>query len=149
MRWHLSSHFFIFTNIQEDLFRKTLLTVRKILLYSFLLLIINKAKAQTTYLSLNTEEYHLLDRLETMNGTFADEFYTSFKPIARKGAVQFLTSLKRMGNAPGNAINNIDYYDIQRAISISGEWAETAEGDDGAINSKKPILKYFYQKQPD
>lgn len=124
--------------------------MKKALLYSFLLMITGKVTtAQTTYLPLNTPEYHLLDRLETMNGMFSDEFYTSFKPISRKGAVQYLTNLRRMANAPGNTINNIDYYDIERAISISGEWAETAEGDDGAINSKKPILKYFYQKQPD
>jgi hypothetical protein len=123
--------------------------VKKLLCYSFILFAISNAKAQTTYLPLNTEEYHLLDRLETLNGTFADEFYTSFKPIARKGAVEFLNNEKRMANAPGNGINDIDYYDIQRAISISGEWAETADGDDGSINSKKPILKYFYQKQPD
>jgi hypothetical protein len=105
--------------------------------------------AQTTYLPLNTEEYHLLDRLETMNGNFSDEFYTSFKPIARKDAIQFLSKQKRMGNTPGNTLNDIDYYDIERAISISGEWFQTAEGEDGAINSKKPVLKYFYQKQAD
>ena len=150
MRWLLSSHFFYLYQYSRQIhLRQNLFIVKKILCYSFLLLAISKVQAQTTYLPLNTEEYHLLDRLETMNGTFADEFYTSFKPIARKGAVEFLSSLRRIGNTPGNSINDIDYYDIQRAISISGEWSETAEGDDGAINSRKPILKYFYQKQPD
>lgn len=123
--------------------------MRKILFYSFILFAINKANAQTTYLPLNTEEYHLLDRLETMDGYLSDEFYTSFKPIPRKGAVPFLSGLRRRGNAQGSTIGDIDYYNIERALSISGEWSETADGDDGAINSKKPILKYFYEKQPD
>lgn len=114
-----------------------------------LLLMVGSAVAQTTYLPLNTEEYHLLDRLETMNGALSNEFHSAFKPISRKDAVNFLTKERRAGNTPGNAINDIDYYNIERAISISGEWSTTADGNDGSIDSKRPILKYFYQKQPD
>jgi len=144
-----SSHFFYLYPQSQSIIRTNDSAVRKILCYSLLLLITGRASAQSTYLPLNTEEYHLLDRLETMDGVLSDDFYTSFKPIARKDAVNYLTGRRRMANMPGNAISDIDYYDIERAISISGEWSETADGDDGAINSRKPFLKYFYQKQPD
>lgn len=107
------------------------------------------AAAQTTYLPLQTEEYHLLDRLETMSGILNDDFHTSLKPIPRKGAIEFLKKERRVGTYQSNNLTDIDMYNISRAISISGEWAETADGDDGAIPSARPILKYFYQKQPD
>jgi len=105
---------------------------------------------QTTYLPLHAEEYNLLDRLETKGGMLTDHFYSALKPIPRKGAVDFLKEIRRP--APGGQglnLSDIDYYNIQRALSISGEWSETADGDDGALPSVRPILKYFYQKQPD
>lgn len=105
--------------------------------------------AQTTYLPLGTEEYYLLDRLETLNGELAGEFYSALKPIARKDAVAFLKEEHRMSQYQANNLSNIDRYNMRRALSISGEWSETADGDDGALPSRKPILKYFYQKQPD
>lgn len=107
------------------------------------------ACGQTTYLPLGTEEYHLLDRLEAKSGMLSNDFYTSLKPIPRKGAIDFLKAEQRAGTYQQGNVSNIDLYNIQRAISISGEWSETPDGDDGAIPSKRPILKYFYQKQPD
>lgn len=106
------------------------------------------ALGQTTYLPLHTEEYHLLDRLETMSGHLSDNFHLSLGSVARKDAVDFLRDGQRRHRL-GNRISLIDEYNIRRAISISGEWSETADGDDGAAPSARPILKYFYQKQPD
>lgn len=122
----------------------------KKLLLSFLVLASPLlSPGQTTYLPLHTEEYHLLDRLETIGGVLSDDFYSSLKPIPRKGAVNFLKGARRMNTFQARALSDIDLYNIQRALSISGEWTETADGDDGAAPSVKPILKYFYEKQPD
>ncbi len=124
--------------------------MKKYLSFFTLIAFVFRAGAQTTYLPLHAEEYHLLDRLETLEGTLTGDFHSSLKPIARKDAAEFLKKQKQeylyMGN---NNISAIDAYNIQRALSISGEWSETAEGDDGALPSRRPILKYFYQKQPD
>ncbi|MBS1774698.1 MAG: hypothetical protein JSS64_00265 [Bacteroidetes bacterium] len=109
-----------------------------------LLLAAFAAKAQTTYLQLNTNEYQLLDRLETRSGKLTNDFFTSIKPIARKGAVEFL--LEERKNARDLKLTKVDRYNIDHAISVSGEWTPN---EDGAINSKLPWFKTFYTKQPD
>lgn len=123
--------------------------MKKRLLLALILAFPLFALGQTSYLLLRTEEYHLLDRLETIGGVLSSEFYSSLKPIPRKGAVDFLKGAKRMNSFEANLLSDIDLYNVQRALSISGEWSETADGDDGTLPSVKPILKYFYQKQPD
>ncbi|MBS1781590.1 MAG: hypothetical protein JSS78_00840 [Bacteroidetes bacterium] len=102
------------------------------------------AKAQTTYLPLNTNEYQLLDRLETRSGKLTNDFFTTIKPIPRKGAVEFL--LEERKNARDLKLTKVDRYNIDHAISVSGEWTPN---EDGAINSKLPWFKTFYTKQPD
>lgn len=107
------------------------------------------ASAQTTYLPMRSEEYFLLDRMETINGSLTNDFYSSLKPIPRKGAMEFLMKQKRIANLHPNNLSPVDVYNINRALSISSEWSTTAEGEDGAIPSAHPVLKYFYQKQAD
>jgi len=109
------------------------------------------AFAQTTYLPLGTDEYHLLDRLEALSGELNPDFTSTLKPVSRKAAISFLNQLSKAHtfSLGQSTLSEIDDYNLSRALSISGEWTETADGDDGAIDSKKPILKYFYQKQPD
>ncbi len=102
------------------------------------------ASAQTTYLQLNQEDYHLLDRLETRSGALSDDLFLTVKPVARKSAVSFLQEQRK--DARITELSGVDRYDIAHAISVSGEWALE---ENGAIDSKKPILKTFYKKQPD
>lgn len=123
--------------------------MRKLLLLASLYLASVAAHAQTTYLPLGAEEYHLLDRLETMSGELSNDFFSTLKPIPRKGAVDFLNKQKKEGLYRSGNFSNTDFYNIDRALSISGEWSDTPDGDDGALPSRRPILKYFYQKQPD
>ncbi|WP_162903037.1 hypothetical protein [Taibaiella koreensis] len=125
--------------------------MKKSLLFSLIGAFVSlAATGQTTYLPLRTEEYNLLDRLETKGGMLTNDFYSTLKPIPRKGAVAFLKEItKPMPGGQGIDLSDIDYDNIQRALSISGEWSETADGDDGALPSVRPVLKYFYQKQPD
>lgn len=102
------------------------------------------ANAQTTYLPLGLEDYQTLDRLETRSGELSPNLYLSVKPVARKGYVAFLQDL--ISDSSGVSLSDIDRYNIEHAISVSGEWADD---ENGAIDSKKPILKHFYKKQPD
>lgn len=102
------------------------------------------AVAQTTYLQLGQEDYNLLDRLETRSGRLTNEFFLTAKPVARRGAVSFLEEQRT--EALGLGLSDIDRYNIERAISVSGEWATSG---DGAIDSRRPLFKTFYKKQPD
>lgn len=102
------------------------------------------AGAQTTYLQLGIEDLHLLDRLETKSGHLTTSFFTNVKPISRKGAVEFL--LERRRDARSLNLSGKDRYNIDHAISVSGEWTPD---ENGAIDSKHPWFKTFYKKQPD
>ncbi len=102
------------------------------------------ATAQTTYLQLNQEDYQMLDRLETRSGNLSDRLFLTMKPVARKGEVEFLMEQRKDASMTG--LSAIDRYNIDHAISVSGEWAPEA---DGAINSKLSWFKTFYKKQPD
>jgi len=102
------------------------------------------ASAQTTYLQLGQEDYQLLDRLETRSGRLSDDIFTTVKPISRKGAVNFLLEKKAAADSIG--LTNIDRYNIDHMVSVSGEWAPD---ENGAIDSRKPWFKTFYKKQPD
>lgn len=102
------------------------------------------ATAQTTYLQLGQEDYQLLDRLETRSGRLSDDIFTTIKPIPRKGAVNFLLQQKDAADSIG--LTDIDRYNIDHMVSVSGEWAPD---ENGAIGSKRPWFKTFYKKQPD
>lgn len=103
-----------------------------------------QATAQTTYLQLNQEDYHVLDRIETRSGSLSDDLFLFVKPVARKNAVEFLQ--KQRKDARFTGLTETDRYNVNHAISVSGEWALESNG---ALDSKRPILKTFYKKQPD
>lgn len=117
---------------------------KKITLAALSMFFTLSASAQSTYLQLGQEDYHLLDRLETRSGRLTNDFFTTAKPISRRGAVHFLEERKAAADSMG--LSRIDLYNIDHAISVSGEWA--ANGD-GAIDSKLPWFRTFYKKQPD
>lgn len=118
--------------------------LRKILLTVVMATTTGFSFAQTTYLQLGQEDYPLLDRLETRSGKVTTDFFSTVKPIARKGAVSFLEKTKEASDSIG--LSQIDLYNIDHMISVSGEWAAD---ENGAIDSKKPWFKTFYKKQPD
>src|SRR5690606_32754494 len=117
---------------------------KAVLLTLFTGLYISSAFAQTTYLQLNQEDYHVLDRLETRSGELSNDLFLSVKPVPRSGAVKFLMDQRR--DARYNGLSGIDRYNIMHAVSVSGEWAPDG---DGAIDSKHPWFHTFYKKQPD
>lgn len=102
------------------------------------------ADAQTTYLQLGSEDYNVLDRLETKSGSLSNDLFLTVKPVPRKRMVKFL--MEQMDDSASNNLSQIDQYNILHAISTSGEWAPD---EDGAIDSKRPWFNTFYKKQPD
>jgi hypothetical protein len=113
------------------------------------------ANAQTTFLPLGSDNYHNLDRWETLTGRFSDSLNLGSKGEQRRSAVRFVESMgarsasDSIAEIAGDAkmqrnISGIDEYNMQQLISESGEWA----GDEnGAIRSKQSILNAFYKTQ--
>jgi hypothetical protein len=121
------------------MFQKILVILTSILAFHY------NIQAQTTYLQLGEEEYHLLDRLETRSGRLSDSLYLSTQPVGRNRAVSFWE--QHLYQSDSNThLSAIDRHNIRHAISISGEFA-TAEN--GAIDSKHSWFHTFYKKQPD
>lgn len=103
------------------------------------------SQAQTTYLPLQHDDYPMFERLETLSGQLSTDIFTTVKPFARKGAVDFL---KKQRTATFNPrLTTIDRYNIDHAISVSGEWDTTQGG--GAIPSRRPWFHTFYKTQAD
>lgn len=103
------------------------------------------AAGQNTYLPSGSDEVHLVERLETMSGKLSNELLLGNKPVSRKAIVQFIQDEK--SNHINNKFSNVDYHNMNRALSLSGEW-ERPLGD-GARDAQHPVLKHFYKKESD
>src|SRR5690606_20188134 len=101
--------------------------------------------AQHTYLTLGSEEVQLLERLETKSGSFSNQLFLTTKPISRASLVNYLTARKSEIN--DLHLTNADMYQLNRAVSLSGEWV--APNGDGAEESKYNLFNLIYKKQTD
>lgn len=79
---------------------------------------------QTTYLPSGSEEKKLLDRLETLSGSFSELLFLSTQPVNRKDMVEYLFNEK--SNFYDRNLSNTDNYNINRAMRLSIEWLEGA-----------------------
>lgn len=118
---------------------------KRLLSLALSVLISGFANAQETFLQPGSDEYYLLQRLETRSGILSDNLFLNTQPVSRKDAVDFLR--EESSNTNSSQLSNIDYYNINRAISISGEWIPP--NGDGAIDSKNSLFQTIYRKQPD
>ena len=89
--------------------------------------------AQSSYAPLNSDYYHLIDREQIREGTFASSFHSSFKPYSRKSIITFTDSLK----SPDPFISEYLRQD-------NWEWT----GMD-APESGKPVFRKFYRTPSD
>src|ERR1700677_4006035 len=78
--------------------------------------------AQSTFIPLGSEDYQLLDRLETRSGRLCDSISGGDKPESRKNAVYFLETVKA-DSLRKNTLSSIDRYNLEQMISENGEWA--------------------------
>jgi len=115
--------------------------LKKAFLLFLLLPVLGSSFAQTTFLPLRSENYHTLDRLETMSGRLCDSIANGDKPEARRTAVKFLQKVQADST---QKLGKIDRYNLEQMISESGEWMPN---EDGAINSKRSWFNTFYKKQ--
>jgi len=121
----------------------------RLLLLPFLLLLTLPTVAQNTYLTVGTDDYWMLDRLETRSGRLCDTLCLSAKMESRKNAVQFLGMLLDGQQQPDSnnhrtRFSRVDLNNMRQMISQSGEWTDD---ENGAILSKHKWSNVFYKTQ--
>ncbi|GAB3952217.1 hypothetical protein GCM10028805_33800 [Spirosoma harenae] len=126
-------------------------------LFCFLLLSLY-VRAQSPLVPLNSDYYHLVDRLEIRQNGWADGFHSTIKPYNRQSIIQLTDSIVAH---PTRELSDTDYFNIDYLRNDSWEWAtpyDTVGRDPFARHlrttqsvgdSRKPILKHFYQKKAD
>jgi hypothetical protein len=97
------------------------------------------AYSQSTFVPLNQDYYHLLDRYEIRNGRMAG-FHTVSKPYERKQIAVLADSL--LGNEKIE-LNTRDEFNLQYLLNDNSEWTENEE------ESNRPVLKHFYRNKAD
>lgn len=100
----------------------------------------NTALAQTTYLPAGSPEYDYVDRWEAKSGQVSNDVFTTLKSYSRKEVVTFI-----QGQLAGDTSNltAIDRFQMRRSLGVSSEWSGVE------LQSRKPVLKNFYQTQSD
>ncbi len=94
---------------------------------------------QSTNIPLDPEYYHLIQRYEIKQGSFANSFHSNIKPYQRSDVAEFLDSLA----APVKS-TAVDEFNIQYLANDSWEWTKLAED-----SSDRPLFKKFYRKPSD
>lgn len=93
------------------------------------------ASAQGTVIPLNTDDYHILERLNVKYGKTLPVFYTGIKPYSRKKAAEYAQAVVR-----ANIIGNKRFdYNLSYLYKENSEWLE-----DTVIKSRRPLWKVIY-----
>ena len=95
---------------------------------------------QSTYLPLDADKYHQIERYEIKNGSFNDEFHTSVKPYLRKDIIRFLE------DSSHTSLSKRDSFNIQYFKNENSEWTTDSTA---YSNSKRPIFRHFYRNKAD
>ncbi|ARK13531.1 hypothetical protein A6C57_07100 [Fibrella sp. ES10-3-2-2] len=137
------------------------------------LLISSISRAQSPYIPLNQDQYHLIDRYEIRQGRWADKFHSTVKPYNRQAVMQLIDTLEN--DPDGVSLSATDRFNINYLRDDSWEWAtpqpvramfppvSVAFGrstDSSATqpvilryeepgNSNRMLLQYFYRKKGD
>jgi hypothetical protein len=96
--------------------------------------------AQSAYVPLNQDTYHLIERYEIKSGRLSDRLHSQAKPYLRKTIARLADST--WINIEG--LSSTDEFNLDYLKNDSWEWSSTAECD-----SRKPILKALYRKKSD
>lgn len=87
---------------------------------------------------LDNDYYHLLERLEVLNGNFSDSFHASHKAYNRKEIAQFLDSINT------SVFNKKDLFNYSYLSYDNWEWMDTVD-----YKNQKPFLKHIYKTKTD
>jgi hypothetical protein len=101
--------------------------------YSFL-------NGQSTYIPLDADRYHQIDRYEIKNGSFHEEYHSAVKPYLRNDVIHSQKGLNTL------ALSSVDSFNLQYFKDDNSEWT----GDSLAYyNSNKAVLKHLYKNKAD
>jgi hypothetical protein len=98
------------------------------------------ANSQSTFVPLNEDYYHRVERYEIKSGRVMPQFFTGIRPWTRSGIIEMTDSLNKQGLFHSAA----DQFNLQYLNNDSWEWSGSPDAD-----SKKPFLKHFYKKKAD
>lgn len=102
---------------------------------------LQNAVAQSQYIPLNDDYYHLIDRYEIRRGRLNEDFHIGVKPFQRSAVMSFLDSIKADRTMP---LNDTDFFNLDYLRQDSWEWSA-----DQTPMSKKTLWKRFYRKPSD
>lgn len=107
----------------------------------FLLLLIPAVSfSQSTYVPLNEDYYHRIDRYEVKSGEIIPQLFTSVKPYKRSAIIGYIDSLRSIGVLTSAS----DEFNLEYLNNDSWEWSSATTSD-----SQRPFLKHFYRKKSD
>lgn len=98
------------------------------------------AFSQSTFLPLNEDYYHWVDRYEVKSGRVMPHLFTGIRPWKRSDVVEMMDSLNQSGLFQSKA----DRFNLEYFNNDSWEWSGASTNE-----SKRPILKHFYRKKSD
>jgi hypothetical protein len=96
--------------------------------------------AQSTFVPLNEDYYHSVDRYEVKSGRIMPQLFTGIKPWKRSDIIALVDSLNQEQIFESAA----DQFNYEYLRNDSWEWSRAETSD-----SKKPVLKHFYRKKAD
>ena len=98
------------------------------------------AVSQSTNIPLNKDTYHLIDRLEILNGDLAPNHHSAVKPYTRKAVAQFTDSIQNQGFITSKK----DKFNVEYLRNDNWEWVDSSTNV-----SKNTFLKIFYNNKSD
>ena len=120
----------------------------------------SSASAQSPYIPLNSDSYHLIDRMEIRQGRWSEGFHSSFKPYNRQRVIQLTDSVLTNLDYP---LSPTDRFNLTYLRDDSWEWVKpltdsihldpiarhavvsgVSPGD-----SRRPLFGIFYAKKAD
>jgi len=133
--------------------------MRSIRYLSFFLVLSCIAVAQSPFVPLNTDYYHLIDRFEIRQNRWAEGFHSSVKPYNRQGIIQLTDSVIAH---PTRDLSDTDYFNLDYLRNDSWELVNSRFDSlavdpfsrhlmptAGPGDSRKPFLTNFYRKKAD
>lgn len=97
--------------------------------------------AQSQFVPLNDDYYHLIDRYEIRRNRLSEDFHIGVKPFQRAAIINLLDSIKADRAMP---LNDTDFFNLEYLRQDSWEWST-----DKTPMSLKPFWKRFYKKPSD
>ena len=101
--------------------------------------------AQSAFVPLNDDYYHLIDRLEIKRGKFSEGFHFNAKPFERKAVVALTDSILKEGTVD---LTDRDWETIDYLREDSWEWTKGMISTDSAKYNKLARLGWFKSPPP-